>query len=613
MKKILSLILATIFVLCIFPLTASADSFGIDDVWHTYGAKYSSSSLKVIFNKEKTATKSEGFTYKYNTETGAIDVHMASAQEMSGVSACAAISSKVATSLSGLEVTVVPGENYSSDTYGTTDDMQGPSFTMLWTTDEVTQFADKDTQSLMYYRDNTFDGLRALVQDGIKAMGVYLMNNWTAYNGTKLMSTVAVMYFDGSFSDITGENGYRWWFRARNNHDQTTWADSSGIAQSYQCIDTANGFTISVRDDTTYGYVVQINGKDYCDVNTVAYFPANTKIIEVDGGQNDYLDNAPSWLNSYTYARLAINMSDLSQYSGGYLTVGACANAKAGSEFDFSVTEINGMKATEWNGQSSGSHAHHDADDEWVTLKEADCKTMGVRQKYCDDCGAVIAQEYIPINENAHKAGEWTHLNSGKDVKYCKYHTSVVVEERSNPYKDLSPTAWYTTAALYNADKGYMTGTTGTTFAPNTNLTRAQIVQILSKMSGDDITAYEDTGTFTDLTQSWYKKAVYWAQDKGIANGTGNGKFSPAKSLSRQELALMLMKYAQYKGKNTDGRADLSSYTDKSSVASWAKNAIEWAVNEGLISGTGNGTTISPTGIATRAQAAVIVMNFDKK
>ena len=180
-----------------------------------------------------------------------------------------------------------------------------------------------------------------------------------------------------------------------------------------------------------------------------------------------------------------------------------------------------------------------------------------------------------------------------------------------NPFKDVPETSWYSSSVLYCYEKGYMSGISSDKFGPDISLTRAQIVVILAAMSGDDLASYADKNSFTDCPAKWYHNAVEWAFDNGITGGTAVGKFSPNAKLTRQDLAVMMYKYATLSDLDLTADADLAKYSDESAISSYAKTAVSWAVTQGLISGT-SATTVSPKGTATRAMTAVIIRNLDK-
>ncbi len=178
---------------------------------------------------------------------------------------------------------------------------------------------------------------------------------------------------------------------------------------------------------------------------------------------------------------------------------------------------------------------------------------------------------------------------------------------------DVRKDAWYHAAVDYVVEQGIMEGMSATTFSPNTEVTRAQAVQILYNLEGKPDLSDENLGyPYEDVdAQAWYGDAVYWARITGVAIGYGDGTFQPGDNITRQEFAQMLYNYAKYKDYDLTAQGDLSQFPDSGSVADWAEAAMSWANGNELINGHDNGT-IDAGGTAIRAQAASILMRFDQ-
>lgn len=169
---------------------------------------------------------------------------------------------------------------------------------------------------------------------------------------------------------------------------------------------------------------------------------------------------------------------------------------------------------------------------------------------------------------------------------------------------------WFANGVDYVFQKGLMSGTGTGTFAPNTALTRGMLVTILYQMAG----APEVTGTcpFRDVAAgSYYEKAAIWAAENGLVSGYENGCFGPNDPVTREQLAAILYRYAQYRGLDVSQTGSIGGFADNSSVSGYARTAMAWANGAGLISGMGD-NTLAPRGTATRGQAAVILMGLDK-
>ena len=173
---------------------------------------------------------------------------------------------------------------------------------------------------------------------------------------------------------------------------------------------------------------------------------------------------------------------------------------------------------------------------------------------------------------------------------------------------------WAHAGIDYCVASGLMSGVGGNLFAPKMTTTRAQIVQILYNLEGEP--KVSGTMPFTDLTQNWYKDAVLWAYQTGVVSGTSATTFAPDLPVTREQIAVILMGYAEkvLGVTRTWTPADLSVYPDAGSVSDWAKGALADAVTLGLISGASNDgqTLLEPQGSATREQVATILMAFCK-
>ena len=179
------------------------------------------------------------------------------------------------------------------------------------------------------------------------------------------------------------------------------------------------------------------------------------------------------------------------------------------------------------------------------------------------------------------------------------------------PFTDVPEDAWYKEAVDYVYANGLMSGTSATTFAPNMLLSRAMIAQVVHNL--EDNPAAAEQGVFTDVAAgAWYADAVDWAAGEGIVSGYGNGEFGPEDLITREQMALILYGYAQYKGYDVSAGGELSSFTDGASTSGWAAEAVRWAVGSGLLSGKGGGV-LDPQGTATRAEVASILMRFAQK
>ena len=200
------------------------------------------------------------------------------------------------------------------------------------------------------------------------------------------------------------------------------------------------------------------------------------------------------------------------------------------------------------------------------------------------------------------------HMADSKVTVEASFAKDGTVQQPDTRFDDVAKSAWYYNAVEYVAENGIMSGVSAREFAPNAGFSRAMLAQTLYAMSGKPAVKVEST--FADVAaNAWYADAVNWAAEKGYVSGVGDGKFAPDASVTREQMALILYRYAG--SPDASGMAQ-KEFADSSSVSAYAVDAIRWAVHEGLISGMEN-NTLAPQGTATRAQVAQILMNFHQK
>ncbi|MDY3992674.1 MAG: S-layer homology domain-containing protein [Evtepia sp.] len=176
------------------------------------------------------------------------------------------------------------------------------------------------------------------------------------------------------------------------------------------------------------------------------------------------------------------------------------------------------------------------------------------------------------------------------------------------PFTDVGPGDWFLENVKYVYEKGLMNGTGETTFSPQSTTNRAMIVTILHRLEGTPAPGAQ--APFTDVPAGqYYAEAVAWAAANGIVNGTSDTTFAPLNNITREQMAAILYRYAQYKNYDVSGSADLSAFTDATSISDYAVSALQWAVEAGLINGKGNGI-LDPKGSATRAEVSAILSRF---
>ena len=174
-------------------------------------------------------------------------------------------------------------------------------------------------------------------------------------------------------------------------------------------------------------------------------------------------------------------------------------------------------------------------------------------------------------------------------------------------FNDVSANDWFASAVDYVTGKGMMNGTADNTFSPKAHTTRGMVVTVLYRLENQPSTS---AASFTDVASgAYYANAVAWANANGIVSGYGSGKFGPNDKVTREQLAAILYRYAQYKKYDVSGAKSLDGYTDAQSVSSYAVPALQWANAAGIVTGK-SGSKLDPKGYATRAEVAAMLMRF---
>ena len=299
----------------------------------------------------------------------------------------------------------------------------------------------------------------------------------------------------------------------------------------------------------------------------------------------------------------------------------------AGKEYLMGSKDV--TLTAQWNRRNSGGGAPSgggggSAVTEYaVTVSTADNGSVAVSPKNAEkgdtvtvtvtpDEGYVL--ESLTVTD---KDGDKVSTTKGEDGKYTfKMPASAVTvkavfaEEGTVselPFEDVSVDQWFYEAVKYVYDNELMNGISATEFNPNGLLTRGTIAQVLFNLEGADADA---AAVFDDVpADAWFADAVNWAAANNIVTGYGDGTFGPDNNITREQMAAILYRYAQFKGYDVSAKGDLTAFTDGDNVSEWATDALAWCVGAKLINGRDNGT-VDATGTATRAEIAQIFMNF---
>lgn len=199
-----------------------------------------------------------------------------------------------------------------------------------------------------------------------------------------------------------------------------------------------------------------------------------------------------------------------------------------------------------------------------------------------------------PAPEVQQKPAESQNVSVPVQPAYSNYHN----------YRDLAENAWYRESVEFMLEKGLMYGVAENLFNPNGNVSRAQLVTILYRAAGEP--AVTGRVGFCDVQAgSWYDKAVSWSSFTGVVKGVGDNRFAPSQDITREQLAVMLYRYS---GSHVVSEEHLSAFSDAASVSAYAKAAVNWAVEQGILSGADG--KLFPGATATRVQAAAMLTRY---
>ena len=231
------------------------------------------------------------------------------------------------------------------------------------------------------------------------------------------------------------------------------------------------------------------------------------------------------------------------------------------------------------------------------------CTEKGYTTYTCA-CGDSYKKDFVSALGHDFKDGTCTRCGAS-DPNY-----KPVAPTPEATFADVSETAWYKNSVDYAVEHGLMNGTGSNTFEPESTMTRAMLVTVLWRYAN---APKPGANPFTDVPNGkWYTDAVAWAAENGVVNGVGDGKFEPDGSVTREQMATILYRYAQKVGIDTSKHTELSAFPDASRVSAYARAPMQWIVAEGVIGGSReNGQDwLNPQGNATRAEVATILMRF---
>lgn len=352
---------------------------------------------------------------------------------------------------------------------------------------------------------------------------------------------------------------------------------------------------------------------------TFEVYPEHASIVVVNA-QGEMMEPVSDGLyyleaGSYTYKVSAEGYSDKSQtfvvdktaqtisVTLKKISSGGASHPEAGSTSSSDRYEITKPSKVE-NGSIKVSDSKAEKGDT-VTI------TVTPDEGYELDKLAVYDEDGDKIDLKDKGDGKFTFEMPKGDVEIEVSFALIEDETVKANFADVAADAWYADAVQYVYENGMMSGTSETTFSPDLTTTRGMIVTILYRLEGSPNLSNENLGyPYADVdANAYYADAVYWARQNGIVSGMSAEQFAPNNAITREQMAAILYRYAQFKDYDVSAKADLSVYTDAVQVSTYATDAMAWANGAQMITGT-SATTLTPAGNATRAQVATILMRF---
>lgn len=375
------------------------------------------------------------------------------------------------------------------------------------------------------------------------------------------------------------------------------------VDEAIQAAEPGDTITVIEDDSVTHSYTVSFDGNGGNAIASVTV-PEETEITlptpiregyEFEGWYDgDKLVKSP-----YTVTTDVTLTAHWDRISSG----GGASHPEAGSTSSSDRYEITKPSKVE-NGSIKVSDSKAEKGDT-VTI------TVTPDEGYELDKLAVYDKDGDKLDLKDKGDGKFTFEMPKGDVEIEVSFALIEDETVKADFADVAADAWYADAVQYVYENGMMSGTSETTFSPDVTTTRGMIVTILYRLEGSPDLSNENLGyPYADVdANAYYADAVYWARQNGIVSGMSAEQFAPNNAITREQMAAILYRYAQFKGYDVSAKADLSVYTDAGQVSAYATDAMAWANGAQLIAGTSQ-ATLTPAGNATRAQVATILMRF---
>lgn len=422
-------------------------------------------------------------------------------------------------------------------------------------------------------------------------------------------------------------------------------------------------FTVEATGtDLSYQWQQNMNGSGWTDITgeTNATYTTGKTTMDMNGTQyRCVVKNSVKEVTSNT-ATLTVNAiptyTITVQNDGHGEALATPASAKAGEQITLTATPNSGYRFAGWTSSDNITFANAGSAQTTFTMLDRNVtvtanwkkKSSGGSVFFWDlkfdtnggskintvtewEYSTIDLDEYVPKKEG-YKFVSWyadKDLTKKIDEVYLTKDTTVyakwekikeevpeepeeteeIKETETISFKDVKESDWFYDAVSYVVENGLMRGMSEDIFAPNTPLTREMLAVVLYNVEGQPEST--EANTFTDVKgDMWYTDAILWANENGIVAGYDNGAYGVGDLITREQFATILYRYAQFKGYDTtQGGMAVREFSDYESISDYARPAMAWAVNAGIMGGMDDGT-LMPQGKATRAEAATMLMNF---
>lgn len=432
-----------------------------------------------------------------------------------------------------------------------------------------TAYGEPDVSAGRYYSS----GAELKMVGGKQGVSIPILKNETAKEGK--VGTITVQYTSQNYEPVTLTIN----LVARNRT-----APTFILTADHDTLSGGGKVTLTLeRGNLPDGAVVTVSGTD----------EAGNAVTLTGNGNGTYSATLPNKTQTYTFIA-AYDGSQTIAPKTDFTTVKVQQRSSGGGEpakpsFPVKI-------ANSGDGVAKVDKSYASAGDK-VTITVTPGRNATVQRiTVTDEDG-----ERLKLTENRDGTYSFTMPNGAANV-YARFSGSGL------PFADVPSGSWYYDDVAYVYDTGLMTGLTATAFGPNLSTTRGMIVTILWRMENEPVAKHGCP--FADVRRgSYYEQALAWASENGIVTGFDASTFAPDRAITREQLAAILFRFAAYRGMDAVTlRENLSSFQDQAAISAYAVSALNWAVGEGLMQGTGD--KLEPTGNATRAQVAAMLRRF---